>query len=138
MADQCVKLQGHFFIKSFLKGLCKMPQGDAVILLKMHKCTNVEDPQCRFCPGRSTMDQIFPLKQVFEKTWEYAKEMYTCFEDLKKAYDCVPRDKLCAVLLEYDVGGQLLAAIKSLYKQSKVCVCVNSMKTKSFNVSAGL
>ena len=58
--------------------------------------------------------------------------------DLEKAYDCIPRDKLWAVLLEYDVRGQLLAAIKPLYKQSEVCVHVNGMKTKPFNVSVGL
>ena len=69
---------------------------------------------------------------------EYAKEVYTCFVDLEKAYDHIPRDKLWAVLLKYDVRGQLLATIKSLYKQSKVCVCVNGMKTKPFKVSVGL
>ena len=68
------------------------------------------------------MDQIFALQQVFEKLWEYAKEMHTCFVDLEKAYDCVSRDKLWAVLLDYDVSGQLLAAIKSLY-------CTNSQKS---------
>ena len=64
--------------------------------------------------------------------------MYTCFVDHEKAYDRVPRDKLWAVLLEYDARGQLLAAIKSLYKQSEVCVRVNGMKKKPFNVSVGL
>ena len=34
--------------------------------------------------------------------------------------------------------GQLLAAIKSLYKQSEVCVRVNGMKTKPFSVNIGL
>ena len=89
-------------------------------------------------PGKSTMDQIFGLQQVFEKSWEYAKEVYTCFVNLEKAHDHVPRDKLWAVLLEYDVRGQLLAVIKSLYKQSEVCVHVNEMKTKLFSVSIGL
>ena len=100
----------------------------------------LQDAQCRFCSGRSTMDQIFALQQVFEKSWEYAKEVYTCFADLEKAYDHVPRDKLWAVLLEYDVRDQLLAAIKSLNKQSEVCVHVNGMKTKPFIhiVSVGL
>ena len=41
-------------------------------------------------------------------------------------------------MLEYDVRGRLLAAIKSLYEQLEVCVCVHGMKTKSFNVSVGL
>ena len=64
--------------------------------------------------------------------------MYTCFVDLEKVCDRVPRDKLWAVLLEYDVKGQLLAATKSLYKQSEVCVCFNGIKTKPFSVSVGL
>ena len=76
--------------------------------------------------------------RVSEKSWEYAKEVYTCFVDLEKAYDCVTRDKLWTVLLQYDVRGQLLAAIKLLYKQSEVCAQVNGMKTKPFNVSVGL
>ena len=83
------------------------------------------------------MDQIFALQQVFEKSWEYGKEVYTCFVDLKKAYDRVPRDKLWALLLDYDVKSQLLAAIKLLYKQSEVCFRVNDMKTKPFSVSVG-
>ena len=79
----------------------------------------LQDAQCGFRPGRSTMDQIFALQQVFEKLWEYAKEVCTCFVDLEKAYDRVPKDKLWAVLLEYDVRAQLLAVIKLLYKQSE-------------------
>ena len=50
----------------------------------------------------------------------------------------VPRKKLRAVLLEYDVRGQLLADIKSLYKQSEFCMRVNGIKTKSFSVNVGL
>ena len=84
------------------------------------------------------MDEIFAFQQVFEKSLEYAKELYTYFVDLEKAYDRVPRDKLWAVLLEYDIRGQLLVAIKLLYKQSEVCVCVNGMKTKPFSVSKEL
>ena len=78
--------------------------------------TQFQDAQYGFCPGRSTMDQIFALKEAL-KLWKYAKEVYTCFADLEKAYDCVLRDKLWAVLLEYDVRGQLLAS-KSLSQKS--------------------
>ena len=42
------------------------------------------------------------------------------------------------MLLKYDMRGQLLAAIKLLYKQSEVCICVNDMKTKLFSVTVGL
>ena len=63
--------------------------------------------------------------------------MYTCFVDLEKAYNCVPKDKRWSVLLEYDVRGQLIVSIKSLHKQSEACVRVNGMKTKPFSVSIG-
>ena len=89
----------------------------------------------RICSGRFTMDQMFALQQVFEKSCKYPKEVYTCFVNLAKAYDHVPRDNLWAVLLEYDVKDQLLAAIKLFYKHSEVCVRVNNMKTKPFNAS---
>ena len=98
----------------------------------------LQDAQCGFYPARSTTNQIFALQQVFEKSLEYAKEVYTCFVDLEKAYDHIPRDELWAVLVEYDLRGKLLATIKSLYKQSEVYVRVNRTKTKSFCVSVSL
>ena len=69
--------------------------------------------------------------------WEYVKEVYTLYIDLEKAYDSVPRDKLWAVLLEYDVRSEVLTAFK-LYKQSEVCVHVNGIKIKPFSVTVGL
>ena len=84
------------------------------------------------------MDQIFALQQIFEKSWEYAKEVNACFVDLEKAYDPIFRDKLWAVLVQYGIGGQLLTAIKSLYMHCEVCVRVNSATTKPFSVSVGL
>ena len=64
--------------------------------------------------------------------------MYKCFVDLIKAHDRVPPYKLWAVLPEYNVRGQVLAAIKLLYKLSEVCACFNGMKAKLFRVSVGL
>ena len=58
----------------------------------------LEDGQCSFRPGRSTTDQVFTLTQIFEKSWEYGKDLFACFVDLEKAYDLVPWDKLWKVL----------------------------------------
>ena len=86
------------------------------------------------------MDQIFALQQIFEKSWEYAKEVNAYFVDLEKAYDRIPRDKLWAVLLQYGIGGQLplLTAIELLDMHFEVCVRVNSAATKPFRVSVEL
>ena len=106
------------------------------------KCREIVEPkrthaQCSFRPDRSIMDQIFALQQIFEKSWEYAKEVNACFVDLEKAYDRIPRDKLWAVLLQYGIGNQLLTVIKSLHMHSEVRVRVNSATTKPFRISVG-
>jgi len=36
---------------------------------------NLEDTQCSFRPGRITTDQTFILHKIFEKSWEYAKDV---------------------------------------------------------------
>ena len=65
---------------------------------------------------------IFIQRQIFEKSWEYIKDVFTCFVDLDKAFDWVPLDKLWRVLQEYGIGGHLLMAIE--------------YSTKSFHVGA--
>ena len=75
--------------------------------------------QSGFRPGRSTTDQIFTLKQIFEKSWEFGKDLFTCFVDLEKAYDQVSRDKLRKILQEYGADGQLFRANKSFYCQPR-------------------
>ena len=100
--------------------------------------SKLEDRQCGFRPGRSTMDQIFTLKRIFEKSWGYGKDLFACFVDLEKAYDRVPRDKLCKVLREYGVNGQLLRGIRSFYCRPEIYVRVNGKQSKSFHVGVGL
>ena len=75
--------------------------------------------------ARSSTDQIFTLTQIFEKSWEYAKDVFACFVDLEKAYNRVLQNKLWKVLQEYGINGQLFMAVKLLYSQPEVCVRVN-------------
>ena len=122
--------------------LCPWPWPRA-LCPRLHLCREIvesklEDGQCCFRPGRSTTDQIFTLKQIFEKSWEYGKDLFACFVDLVKAYDRVPRDKLWKVLREYGVNGQLLRSIKSFYCRPEVCVRVNGKQSKPFHVGVGL
>jgi len=46
--------------------------------------SKLEDGQCGFRPGPSTTDQIFSLKQIFEKSWKYGKGLFACFVYLEK------------------------------------------------------
>ena len=100
--------------------------------------SKLENVKGGFTPGRSTTDQIFTLRQIFQKSWEYAKDVFACFVDLEKAYNRVLRDKLWRVLQEYGSIGHLLMAITLLYCQPEVCVRVNSKRSKSSHVGISL
>jgi len=54
----------------------------------------LDDTQCGLSPGYSTTNEIFTLQPIFEKSWEYARDVCACFVDLEKANDRVPREKL--------------------------------------------
>ena len=75
-------------------------------------------PECDFRRGRSTTEQISTLQQIFEKSWEHAKDVSTCFVDLGKVYGWVPRGSLgtsgnlLEVLREHSVDGCLFLPVK--------------------------
>ena len=98
--------------------------------------SKLENGWYSFGLDRSTTDQIFTLKQIFEKSWEYGKDLFSCFAHLEKAYERVPRDKLWKVL--HGVDGQLLSATKSFHCQPEICVLVHGKQSKPFHVGVGL
>jgi len=57
------------------------------------KESKLNNTQCGFRHGRSTTDHI-SLSNKILKSWEYAKDIFTCFVDLKRAYNRVPCQKL--------------------------------------------
>ena len=69
------------------------------------------EAQCGFRQGRSTVDQIWVVRQVIEKATEYRTPVHLCFVDLTKAYDSVDRTALAAVLRSYGVPHQLVDII---------------------------
>ena len=51
----------------------------------------LSESQCGFRRGRSCADQIFAIRTVMEKSWEFRRLLYMTFIDLRKAYDSVNR-----------------------------------------------
>ena len=52
------------------------------------------DTQAGFRKGRRTRDQIANIHWITEKAREFQKNMYFCFIDYTKAFDCVDHNKL--------------------------------------------
>ena len=60
----------------------------------------IPDVQARFRKGRGTGDQIANISWIIEKAREFQKNIYFCFIDYVKAFDCVDHNKLWKILKE--------------------------------------
>jgi hypothetical protein len=67
----------------------------------------IGDHQCGFQRNRSTTDQIFYIRQILEKRWEYNGTVRHLFIDFKKAYDSVRREALYNILIEFGIPRKL-------------------------------
>ena len=64
------------------------------------------DVQPGFRKGRVTRDQIANIRWIIEKGREFQKNIYFCFIDYAKAFDCVDHNKLWKILKEMGIPDQ--------------------------------
>ena len=62
--------------------------------LQQYMNRELSDVQAGFRKGRWTGDQIANIRWIIEKAREFQKNIYFCFTDYTKAFDCVDHDKL--------------------------------------------
>ena len=96
------------------------------------------EAQCGFRQGRSTVDQIWVVRQVIEKATEYRTPVHLCFVDLTKAYDSVDRTALAAVLRSYGVPHQLVDIIQELHTDTRCHVRTADGVADNFQVKSGV
>ena len=65
------------------------------------------DVQAGFRKGRGTRDQIANIQWIMEKAREFQKNIYFCFIDYAKAFDCVDHNKLWEILKEMGIPDHL-------------------------------
>ena len=73
------------------------------------------DVQAGFRKGRGTRDQIANIYWIMEKAREFQKNIYFCFIDCAKAFDCVDHNKLWKILKEMGIPDHLTCLLKNLY-----------------------
>ena len=71
-----------------------------ILQAKLQQYVNCEIPhvQAGFKKGRRTRDQIAKIHWIMEKAREFQKNIYFCFIDYAKAFDCVDHNKLWKIL----------------------------------------
>ena len=73
------------------------------------------DVQAGFRKGRGTRDQIANIRLIIEKAREFKKNIYVCFIDYAKAFDCVDHNKLWKILQEMALPDHLTCLLRNLY-----------------------
>ena len=98
-------------------------QGNAKILQSRHQqYVNCElsDVQTGFRKGRGIRDQIAKIQWIIEKTKEFQKNIYFCFIDCAKAFDCIDNNKLWKILQEIGIPDHLNSPLQNLYAGQEV------------------
>ena len=65
-------------------------------------------------------------------------ETFTCFIDLRKAFDFVDRDLLFAKLIKLNITGKIYFAIKEKLSKTKSCIKINQLCSDYFSISNGV
>ena len=73
------------------------------------------DVQADFRKDRGTRDKIANILWIIEKAREFLKDMYFCFTDYAKAFDCVDHNKLWKILKEMGIPDHLTCLLRHLY-----------------------
>ena len=82
--------------------------------LQQHMNRELPDIQAGFREGRRTRDQIVNIHWITEKAKEFKKNIYFCFIDYPKAFDCVYHNKLWTILEEMGIPDHLTCLLKNL------------------------
>ena len=80
------------------------------------------DVQVGFRKGRGTRDQIANTRQIIKKAREFEKNIYFCFIDYAKAFDCVDHNKLWNILQEMGIPNHLTVLLRNLYTGQEATV----------------
>ena len=80
------------------------------------------DVQAGFRKGRGTRDQIADIHWIIEKPREFQKNMYFCFIDNTKAFDCVDHKKLWKILKVIGMPDHLTFFLRNLYTGQEAAV----------------
>ena len=92
------------------------------------------DVQAGFRKGRGTRDQIANIHWIIERAREFQKNIYFCFIDYAKAFDCVDHNKLWKILKEMRIPDHLICLLRNLHAGLEVSVRTRHEKWTSFKL----
>ena len=96
------------------------------------------DVQAGFRKGRGTRDQIANICWIMDKAREFQKNIYFCFIDYAKAFDCVDHNKLWKILQVMGIPDHLTCLLRNLYAGQETKVRTGHGTTDWFQIRKGV
>ena len=95
-----------------------------ILLARLQQYVNHElpDTQAGFRKDRGTRDQVANIHWIIEKGREFQKNIYFCFIDYAKAFDCVDHNKLWKILKEMGIPEHLTCLLRNPYAGQEATV----------------
>ena len=96
------------------------------------------DVQAGFRKGRGTRDQIANICWIMEKAREFQENIYFCFIDYAKAFDCVDHNKVWKILQEMGISEHLACPLRNLYAGQEATVRTGHGTRDWFQIGKGV
>jgi len=106
--------------------------------LQQHVNRELLDVQGGFRKGRGTRDQIPNNRWIMEKAREFQKNIYICFIDYAKAFDCVDHNKLWTIHQNMGIPDHLTCLLRNLYAGQEATVRTGYGTTDWFQIGKGV
>ena len=106
--------------------------------LQQYVNRELPDVQAGFRKGRGTRDQIANIHWIIKKAREFQKNIYFCFVDCAKAFDCVDHNKLWKILQEMGIPDHLTCLLRNLYAAQEATVRTGHGTTDWFQIGKGV
>ena len=107
---------------------------------RLHAVHELRSSRCssRFRKSRRTRDEIAHVQWIIEKAREFQKNIYFCFIDYAKAFDCVDHNKLWKILQEMGIPDHLTCPLRNLYVGQEATVRTRHRTTDWFQIGKGV
>ena len=98
----------------------------------------IPDVQAGFRKSRGTRDEIANICRIMDKAREFQKNIYFCFIDYAKAFDCVDHNKLWKILEVMGIPDHLTCLLRNLYAGQEATVRTGHGTTDWFQIGKGV
>ena len=111
-----------------------------IVQARLQQYVNCElpDVQAAFKKGRGTRDQIANIFWIMKKARKFQKNIYFCFIDYAKAFDCVDHNNLWNILKEMGIPDHLTCLLRNLYAGQEFTVRTEYGTTDWFQIGKGV